>query len=125
MNYNRVIYGGNLTRDPEIRVVGESKVAKFSIALNNGYGERRKVAYIDCEAWLPGLVTVAEKFMKKGSNVLIEGSTHQDNWDKDGEKRSKLFCKVNEIRLCDKKADVNTEANEVEPETSDSGDVPF
>ena len=127
MNYNRVIYGGNLTRDPEVRTVGDGKVAKFSLAINNGYGEKKKVAYIECESWLPNLVTVIETYMKKGSNVLVEGAMHQDNWEKDGQKHSKLFCKVNEIRLNNKfeVPDGPTKSSSVEIEKVDSESVPF
>lgn len=131
MNFNRVIFAGNLTRDPEFRDVGEHRVAKFSLAVNNGYGDKRKTMYVDLETWLPGLVKVTEDYLKKGSNVLVEGELHQDDWtDKEtGNKRSKLFAKLSSIRLGDKKMSTsNTEQAESvdEPvEVNENNDIPF
>lgn len=125
MNYNKLILAGNITRDPEIKVVGDGKVAKFGLAVNNGYGDKRKTAFLDCETWIPSLVDVVEKFVKKGSNVLVEGAIHQDNWEKDGQKRSKLFVKVTEIRLGDKKVSDNEESPEPVEVEENTEEIPF
>ena len=44
---NKVILIGNLTDDPEVRYTTDdrSAVAKFSVAINDGYGEKQKTSY--------------------------------------------------------------------------------
>ena len=49
--YQRFICLGNLTKDAESRMAGESEVAKFSVAVN---GYKDSVEYFDCEFWKPG-----------------------------------------------------------------------
>lgn len=128
MNYNKVIFAGNLTRDPEFRQVGEYRVARLGLAVNNGYGDKKKTMFLDSEVWVPHLVKLTEDYLKKGSNVLVEGELHQDDWtDKEsGNKRSKLFAKLSNIRLGDKKVNAPVESNEVnEPEPVDTEQIPF
>ena len=56
MSYNLVILKGNLTRDPELREVGDTTVTKFNVATNETWtdksGEKREeVCFTDAEAW--------------------------------------------------------------------------
>lgn len=91
-NYNKAILIGHLTRDPEMMVVGEKQtpLAKFGIAVNDGYGERKEVAFIDCAMFGKRAESLGKHF-HKGDPILIEGRIRQENWEaKDGTKRSKL-----------------------------------
>lgn len=85
---------GNLTRDPEIRQVGEKSLAKFAIAIN-GFKEG-EVMFMDCEWWRAGAVL---GYMTKGTPVLIEGTLKVDRWEKDGVKREKTVCVINRLQL--------------------------
>ena len=91
-NYNKAILIGHLTRDPEIQIVGEKQtpLAKFGIAVNDGWGDRKEVAFIDC-AMFGKRAEAMGKHFKKGDAILIEGRIRQESWEaKDGTKRSKL-----------------------------------
>lgn len=117
---------GNLTRDVETRQVGESVVAKFSIAYNSVWkkdGEKKeRVSYFDIEIW-GAQAEIAAKFLEKGSQVTVMGEAIQDIWEKDGEKRSKVFMKASDLRL--RGAKKSKDEKEVkEQETTTSG-VPF
>lgn len=92
-NLNQVTLQGNLVKDPEI-VGAEQNVARFTIAVNNGYGEHKSTAFVDCVAFGKQVETI-KKFFVKGKQIIIRGSLTQNKWeDKDGNPRSKL-----EIRL--------------------------
>jgi|SRR5689334_9256607 len=88
-NLNVVVLQGNLVADPEI--VGEkANVARFTIAVNVGFGENKETAFVDCVAFGKQVETIKEYF-EKGKQVLVRGSIHQNRWeDKEGQKRSKL-----------------------------------
>ena len=88
-NLNVVVLQGNLVADPEI-VGKEQNVARFTIAVNSGYGENKETSFVDCVAFGKQVETMKEHF-KKGKQVLIRGSIRQNRWEtKEGEKRSKL-----------------------------------
>lgn len=95
MNLNKVMLGGNLTRDIETREVGSGMVANFGIAINRKYktasGEQREEAtFVDCEAWGRQAEVMAQ-YLSKGSPVFIEGRLKLDQWQEDdGTKRSKM-----------------------------------
>ena len=95
MNYNRVILGGRLVRDVEVRYTpGGTAVAEIGMAVN----ERRKDAsgeWVDKTTFVDVTLfgrtaEVAGEYLAKGSSVLIEGKLQLDQWEKDGQKRSKL-----------------------------------
>lgn len=97
---NMVILRGNLTRDPELRVVGNgTSVVNFTIATSREFtranGTKDKItSFIPCEAWDSGAETINASF-KKGDLVLVEGSLRNDSWEKDGVKHNSLKIRVN------------------------------
>lgn len=92
-NLNQVTLQGNLVDAPKI-VGEEQNVARFTIAVNNGYGEHKSTAFVDCVAFGKQVETI-KKFFVKGKQVIIRGNLTQNKWeDKEGNPRSKL-----EVRL--------------------------
>jgi single-strand DNA-binding protein len=89
---NRVILIGNLGKDPEIRTMQSGdKVANFSIATSESWkdknsGERReKTEWHRISVFNQGIVSVLEKYVKKGAKVYVEGQLETRKWtDKDG-----------------------------------------
>lgn len=105
MNFNKVILGGRLTRDVEVKDLGnDSKVAKFTIASSRPFtgrdGEKKEdVIFMDCELW-GTRVDVLEKYTAKGHSLLVEGKLKQDNWENDaGEKRSRIVLRVDDFQF--------------------------
>ena len=53
LNLNKVILAGNLTKDPEVRIVGKSTVANFGLAINrkfkSGDEKREESTFVDVE----------------------------------------------------------------------------
>lgn len=89
-NLNVVVLQGNLTADPEL-VGSEKNVAKFTIAVNSGFGENKETAFIDCVAFGKQVEAIKNHFAK-GKQIIVRGAIRQNRWeDKDsGQKRSKL-----------------------------------
>jgi len=90
---NKVILVGNLGKDPEVKYLDSGvAVANFSLATTENYknkeGERvSQTEWHNVVLWR-GLAEVAEKFLKKGSNIYIEGKIKTRKWeDKDGNTR--------------------------------------
>ena len=94
---NKVMLIGNLTRDPEVKYTPKgTAIAQLGLAVNRVYttqaGEKKEeVTFIDVELW-ERLAELAEKYLRKGRPVFIEGRLLLDTWDdkQTGQKRSKL-----------------------------------
>jgi len=102
---NKVILIGNLGSDPEVRYLESgSAVAKFNIATTESYtnksGERvDNTEWHRIELW-EGLAKVAEKYLKKGNQVYIEGRIRTDSWtDKEGQQKTGVTIRANSMTL--------------------------
>ena len=86
---NKVILVGNLGKDPEVRHLESGvPVASFSLATSESYkdrntGERKTVTEWHNVVLWRGLAEVAEKFLKKGDQVYIEGKLRTRQWESD------------------------------------------
>jgi single-strand DNA-binding protein len=87
---------GRLTRDPELKNVGEYALCNFSIA-NNGFKEN-EVNFFDVVVW-GKLGELVEKYCEKGKQVCITGELVQERWEKDGSKRSAVKIKANNVQF--------------------------
>ena len=91
---NKVILIGRLGKDPEVRhLESGTAVANFTMATTESYrdrntGERKEITdWHNIVLWR-GLADVAEKYLKKGNLVYIEGKLKTRSWeDKDGNTR--------------------------------------
>lgn len=93
MSVNKVILVGNVGKDPETRYLeGGTAVCSFSLATSETYrnrdGERvTNTEWHNVVLWR-GLAEVAEKYVRKGSQLFIEGRIRTRSWDdRDGNKR--------------------------------------
>ncbi|PZT48770.1 single-stranded DNA-binding protein [Helicobacter valdiviensis] len=93
--FNKVILAGNLTRDVELRYLPSgSALAKIGLAINRRYKKQdgtpaEEVCYIDVNLF-GRTAEVANQYLKKGSQVLIEGRLVLESWvDNTGQKRSR------------------------------------
>jgi len=84
---NKVILVGNLGRDPEIRFTQSgAKIANLSVATSESWkdkqsGERReKTEWHRIVVFSEGLAGIAERFLKKGSKIYLEGSLQTRKW---------------------------------------------
>ena len=86
MYLNKAILIGNLTRDPELKAIASgNKVCTFSIATNRTYKDangvrQEKTDYHNIVVWGKTAENVAT-YMKKGSQILVEGRMETRSWD--------------------------------------------
>ena len=99
---NRCFFSGNLTRDPEMRYTNTGKaVTDFSIAVNQGFGDKRTTEYIDVVCWEKLAETVAEH-CRKGRKVLVEGSLFSETWtDRAQQKRKTIKFRASGVEFLD------------------------
>ena len=103
MSINRVIISGNLTRDPELRSTQSgTDVLSFGVAVNDRCKNQRtgewedRPNFVDCTMF-GNRATSLSNYLSKGTRVSIEGKLRWNQWEKDGQKRSKLDVIVDEI----------------------------
>jgi single-strand DNA-binding protein len=84
---NKVILVGNLGRDPEVRYSQDgAKIVNLSVATSESWkdkntGERReKTEWHRVVIFNDRLADVAERFLRKGSKVYIEGALQTRKW---------------------------------------------
>lgn len=105
MSINRVIISGNLTRDPELRSTQSgTEVLSFGVAVN----DRRKNPqtnewedypnFVDCTMFGNRARSVSQ-YLAKGTKVAIEGKIRWSQWERDGQKHSKLSVIVDELEF--------------------------
>lgn len=92
---NKVILVGNLGRDPEVRTSQDgSKIVNLNIATSEswkdrGTGERKeKTEWHRVVIFNPNLADIAERYLKKGSSVYVEGALQTRKWtDQSGQEK--------------------------------------
>ncbi len=109
---NKVILIGNLGKDPEIRNFdNDVKMASFSLATSESYKDREGNR-VDSTEWhnivlWRGLATIAERYLKKGSSVYIEGKIKTRSWeDENGIKKYRTEIYGEQLTMLGKKDDL-------------------
>lgn len=97
MNFNKVIIGGRLTRDPAVKhLPSQTVVVEFGVACNRKYRtsdgvEKEETVFVDMTSF-GRRAEVISQYLAKGSEALFEGRLKYDQWEdkQGGGKRSKL-----------------------------------
>ncbi len=113
MSVNKVILVGNVGKDPEVRYLdNDVAVANFTLATTErGFTSRDGQTIPDRTEWhnivvWRGLAKVVENYVKKGSQIYIEGKLRTRSYDdKDGNKRYTTEVFVDNLQLLGKKSD--------------------
>ena len=144
MSVNKVILIGRLGKDPEVRKINETTtVCNFPLATNESY-KNQDGSYTEQTEWhnivmWRGVAERAERILKKGANVFIEGKLRTRSWeDKEKHKKYTTEIVVENFQLLDKREnashagnsehksdnDINSATNtNIEPSFDD--DLPF
>ncbi len=112
-NLNKVLLIGRLTRDPESRSLPSgNSVVSFGLATNRTYTKRdsgekvEETTFVDVEAWGRTGETIA-RYMKKGRQIFVEGRLKFDQWERDGQRRSKLSVVCDTFQFIDSQSSGN------------------
>ena len=115
MSINRVAISGNIGNDPDLRQTASGvQVLSFSVAVNDRVkGEdgqwTDRPNWIDCTMFGARAQSVS-RFLSKGSKVAIEGKLRWSQWERDGQKRSKIEVIVDEIEFMTSRNDAPSQA---------------
>lgn len=125
-NYNKTIMIGHITRDIETKQIPSGKtVGNTAIAVNNGFGDKKEVCFMECELWGKTAETAAQ-YLRKGAAVLFEGYIKQDTWEKDGKKQSRHKLVVNSMSFMSGKNDKDDgELATAKRDVDNSDNLPF
>lgn len=128
LNLNKVILGGRLTADPELKTTPSGvSVCTFGLAVNRKYSKEGEQAtdFINCVAWRV-TAEVISRYFKKGSSLCIVGSIQARSYtDKDGNKRSATEVIVDEANFVDSKSENSaSEVHNVSAVNGSSGYMP-
>ena len=103
-NFNKVILGGRLTADPELKQTPNGiPVTTFTVAVNrrSSKAEQRTADFINCVAWRQQAELIS-RYFHKGSCICIVGNIQVRNWtDQNGQKRYNTEVIVDEVNFVD------------------------
>lgn len=121
MNYNKILFAGNLTRDPELKYTpSQTAIVNFCVANNHKWKdqsgtERQEVTFLECKMFGPRAEALS-KYFKKGNPIFVEGRLTQENWKaKDGSNRSRLVLTVETWCFVDSMPKTNQQTSTEEP----------
>ena len=110
---NKVILLGNLGADPEVKYLeGEKVVANLRLATTESYKDRNgnrvdQTEWHDLEMW-DGQAKIAEQYLRKGSQIYVEGKIKSDTWqDENGQNRKRMRIRVNSFTMLGGKPEGN------------------
>ena len=100
---NHVVLIGRCTRDAELKYTsGGMAIGKFSLAVNRKKksGEQwvDEASFFDVTCFGKTAENLAQ-YMTKGKQVGVDGSLHQDRWEKDGQNMSRVVVNADNIQL--------------------------
>ena len=122
MSVNKVILLGNIGKDPEVRYLDNNKVvAQFSLATSETYTDRNgdkktDTEWHNIEMW-DAMAKTAEKYLKKGMQVYIEGKIRTYKWkDKEGNEISGKKIRATSMTLLNgQRENENKTSSEISP----------
>lgn len=113
MSINRVVISGNITRDPVVRrTQGGMAILTISVAVNDRKRNPQTnewedyTNFVDCTVFGKRAESLADR-LSKGMKVAIEGKLRWSQWEKDGQKRSKLEVIIDEIEFMSRNQNQN------------------
>ena len=125
---NHVGMQGRLVSDPEFGTTASGvDYCNFRIAWSEKVKDRENRCFLDCKAF-SGTARFVNQYFRKGTELLVEGKLTTEEWEKDGQKRSKIALVVNNVHFCGKWQEGNAaESSEPEPVEAPVGDgeMPF
>ena len=120
--FNSITAAAYLVKDPEVRTTSTGKkVANLRVGISTANAKTK--CFIDVEFW-DKTAEIAEKYLTKGREFMVQGELCMSSWEKDGKTFSKYFVRGKDLQVLSsgKKSESDTDAQE----TKEAEDlVPF
>lgn len=122
---NKVILIGNMTKQPELKhTEGGMAICRFSIAVNKGYGEKKKTTFVNIVTFNKTAEN-CERFLSKGSKVGIVGELEIRQFTgNDGQTKYMTEVLANEVEFLSSKSQLEEQPNDEFVDIEDT-DLPF
>lgn len=121
---NKVLLIGNLTRDPDVKMMTNGRpVCNFGLALNRSYkdsegNKKDETTFVDVECYGPRAEAVG-RFFTKGRAIFVEGRLKLDQWEsKEGEKRSAIRVVLDNFEFVDSRQESQNNQSDVNATSS-------
>lgn len=127
-NFNKVILGGRLTADPELKQTQTGvAVVSFSIAVNRrftGKESAQQTDFFNVTAWRATAEFVS-KFFRKGSSICVVGTIQNRTWtDQQGQKRYATDIVADEVMFVDSREESSRNSDSNQGYAPDAYGVP-
>lgn len=126
---NKWIGMGRLTKDPDVRA-GETTVARYTLAVDRRFAKGDdKTDFINCVCFGKA-AEFAEKYLKKGTKILVSGRIQTGSYEKDGKKVYTTDIIVEDQEFAESKSNAESSAPQREDDfmdmsNVDTSDMPF
>ena len=119
-NFKKVILGGRLTADPELKQTQSGiPVVSFSIAVNRRYQSKdapQQTDFFNITAWR-NTAEFVSKYFRKGSSICVTGSIQNRTWtDQQGQKRYATDIVADEVMFVDSRQENSGAAAQYTPD---------
>ena len=126
-NFNTVTFIGTIVREIEAKFIpsssgSQTKVINNAIAVNRKYRDKEEVMFMDFSVF-GKKADLLEQYTEKGKQILIQGYIKQEEWEQDGQKRSKHKVVVEKLQIIGFKANVSE--SDAAAMAADDDDIPF
>ncbi len=121
---NKVILVGNVGLDPEVRTLETGvKVARVRLATSERIFNRQTNETTEHTEWHTvtlwrGLAEVVDKYVRKGSQLYIEGSLRNREWERDGVKHYATEIVADEMKLLGRRPEGAPQTGSAQPQPS-------
>ena len=125
--FNHLTLQARMVADPELKDTSSgTKVTNFRVAWSEKYKEKENKLFIECKVFGTQAEFVC-KYFKKGQEIGLDGKLNTEEWETDGQKRSRIVMMVSNVHFCGKK-ESGENGGDVQPNMTpvDPGDqLPF
>ena len=98
---NKVFLIGNITNDLELKKTQTNKsYISFTIAVNEGYGDKKITDFIEIRAW-EKTAELVSNYCRKGSKICVDGKVRTDIYEKDGRKVKNTYILAGNVEFLD------------------------
>lgn len=121
---NKVILLGNVGQDPEVRTLETGvKVARLRLATTERMFNRQTNEASEHTEWHSitlwrGLADVADKYVRKGSQIYVEGRLRSREWEKDGQRHFGVEIVADDMKLLGRRTDGAQQGGYSQPSVS-------
>ena len=121
--YNSISAAAYLVKDPESRTTSTGKkVTNLRVGISSG--NTKDKCYLDVQYW-DKQADIAEKYLTKGREFIVQGELCMSSWEKDGKNFSKYFIRGKDLQFLSSKKKESDDSTATAKEEKVAEEVPF